>query len=228
MPDPSTCMHRYGEKPGTQGYDDCLAYEGKYKYKYGGALTKNAKIKNPNFTGKSRRSAVDYSAGGKYYRGGKMSQGGMLVGPSHEAGGIEAIVDGTEPIEVEGGEFVINKQTVDAVGETFLHKLNSTSTSYHTGGYESGELPSPSNFKDGGKVGNELNEVKRRTKPKLARGGMMHPPRSRMHKGFTKLSRFENGGRLGPRSECRMHHGDATSCNNTPGCVWDPSGPTCR
>ena len=54
--------------------------------------------------------------------------GGFLVGPSHEDGGISAIVDGTEPIEVEGGEFVINKKTVDSVGEDFLHKLNHTDT----------------------------------------------------------------------------------------------------
>ena len=74
----------------------------------------NKKIKNPLFKGKNKMSARHFSAGG------------MLVGPSHDDGGIQAIVDGTEPIEVEGGEFIINKQTVDAVGEEFLHKLNST------------------------------------------------------------------------------------------------------
>ena len=46
----------------------------------------------------------------------KKSSGGMLVGPSHEQGGIPAIVDGVEPIEVEGGEFVINAKTGDEVG----------------------------------------------------------------------------------------------------------------
>ena len=40
----------------------------------------------------------------------KMSQGGKLVGPSHSQGGISGLVDGTEPIEVEGGEFIINKE----------------------------------------------------------------------------------------------------------------------
>ena len=49
----------------------------------------------------------------KKVRGIRISQqkneGGYLVGPSHEEGGIPAIVDGTEPIEVEGGEFIVNK-----------------------------------------------------------------------------------------------------------------------
>ena len=142
MPTPKIC-EGYGLTPDTTEYDDCLNYRGIYSenYKVGG------KIKNPRFKGKvKQRSARDYSAGGKY------SIGGMLVGPSHEAGGIQAIVDGTEPIEVEGGEFVINKKTVDAVGEDFLHKLNSTETPYHSGGYGEGELPSPSQYADGGKV----------------------------------------------------------------------------
>ena len=78
--------------------------------------------------------------------------GGYLIGPSHDQGGIGAIVDGTEPIEVEGGEFIINKQTVDALGEDFLHKLNSTQTEYHTGGFGQGQLPQPSLFEFGGKV----------------------------------------------------------------------------
>jgi len=80
----------------------------------------------------------------------KKSVGGMLVGPSHEQGGIPALVDGTEPIEVEGGEFVVNAKTVESLGEGFLHKLNSTSTPYHTGGFDQGQLPSPSLFKQGG------------------------------------------------------------------------------
>ena len=82
----------------------------------------------------------------------KKSVGGMLVGPSHELGGIPALVDGTEPIEVEGGEFVVNAKTVDAVGEDFLHKLNHTSTPYHdpATGFSQGQLPTPSLFKQGG------------------------------------------------------------------------------
>jgi len=101
----------------------------------------------------------------QYGRGGvtkRYSAGGMLVGPTHEQGGIPVIVDGIEPIEVEGGEFIINAQTTAALGETFLHKLNSTSTSHHSGGFNQGDLPSPSNYKKGGKF---INKHKRRTKP---------------------------------------------------------------
>jgi hypothetical protein len=122
----------------------------------------NGKIKNPRFRGKGK-SARSFSGGG------------MLVGPSHNDGGIQALVDGTEPIEVEGGEFIINKQTVDAVGEDFLHKLNSTETTHHTGGFGEGQLPQPSQFKDGGKI-NGRNNMRRTkatpsTKPRMQNGG---------------------------------------------------------
>ena len=86
---------------------------------------------------------------GKVY---KKNQGGMLQGPSHEAGGIPAIVGGNTPIELEGGEYIINAQTVNAVGQEFLDELNSTQTTYHQGGFEQGELPPPSQFKNGGQV----------------------------------------------------------------------------
>ncbi len=32
---------------------------------------------------------------------------------------------------LEGGEYIINAQTVDALGTPFLDELNSTQTSYH-------------------------------------------------------------------------------------------------
>ena len=181
MPDPNTCKG-YGLTPNTAEYDDCLNYRGVYSenYKVGG------KIKNPRFKGKSKHIARDYSAGGKY------STGGMLVGPSHEEGGIPAIVDGTEPIEVEGGEFVINKKTVDAVGEDFLHKLNSTETPYHTGGFGEGELPSPSYYADGGEItDNRRNEMRRgRRAParRMARGGRARPASRRMARGARRMA----------------------------------------
>ena len=251
MPSPNLCEKKYGEKPGTQGFNDCISYTGKYKYKHGGNLNAGSKIPNKNFKGKNRRSAVDYSAGGKHYRGGGLSQGGMLVGPSHDNGGIQAIVDGTEPIEVEGGEFVINKQTVDAVGEGFLHKLNSTQTSYHTGGYGSGELPSPSNYADGGRVKRGGGRTRPSPARRMARGGRIHnkatlPGRTRPIKkmarggGFSrsKPALFERGGitaggRFTPKQSlpqplCRKVGNDASTCKNTPGCTWDPSGPVCR
>ena len=54
----------------------------------------------------------------------QFSPGGYLVGPSHEYGGIDAIIDEEEPIEVEGGEFIIRKSSVDYYGLEFLHRLN--------------------------------------------------------------------------------------------------------
>ena len=200
MPTPKTC-EGYGLKPDTEEWNDCLNYRGKYSEKYKGG----GKIANPNFKKRAKRSARDYSAGGRY------SSGGMLVGPSHEEGGIQAIVDGTEPIEVEGGEFVINKKTVDAVGEDFLHKLNSTSTPYHTGGYGQGELPSPSQYSDGGKVtSNRRNEMRRgRRAParRMARGGRATPSPAR---------RMARGGRTAPRPTRRMGCGGCMP--GTPGC----------
>ena len=87
------------------------------------------------------------------------SQGGMLHGPSHEQGGIPAIVGGNTPVELEGGEYIVNAQTVDAVGQPFLDKLNSTETEYHTGGYQQGQLPNPSNFDKGGRVKVNKNKL---------------------------------------------------------------------
>ena len=52
------------------------------------------------------------------------SPGGYLVGPSHNDGGIEAIVDDEEPIEVEGGEFVMRVSAVEQYGVDFMHRLN--------------------------------------------------------------------------------------------------------
>lgn len=44
------------------------------------------------------------------------SRGGLLVGNSHDEGGIPAVVEDTEPIEVEGGEAIINKKAVSKKG----------------------------------------------------------------------------------------------------------------
>ena len=48
----------------------------------------------------------------KYLKGGKFS------GPSHKQGGI--------PIEVEGGEYIIKKDSVNAETEPILEKINKT------------------------------------------------------------------------------------------------------
>jgi hypothetical protein len=148
----------------------------------------------------------------------KKSSGGMLVGPSHDQGGIQAIVDGTEPIEVEGGEFIINKQTVDAVGEEFLHKLNSTETTHHQGGYNAGELPLPSQFKDGGKVRRNEMARGRRAPVRRKRGGTAGkaPAKRRMARGGNS-KRMARG-----RNPRKMGHGGMHNNSSNCGGVGQP------
>ena len=61
----------------------------------------------------------------KYYKGGKMN------GPSHSKGGI--------PIEVEGGEYVIKKSSVNKKTEPLLEEINKTGKLQYACG---GKIPS--------------------------------------------------------------------------------------
>ena len=57
----------------------------------------------------------------------KYVKGGKLNGKSHSKGGI--------PIEVEGGEYVIKKDSVNAETEPILEKINNTGKfNYQCGG----------------------------------------------------------------------------------------------
>ena len=56
-----------------------------------------------------------------------MNHGGKLNGPSHDKGGI--------PIEVEGGEYIIKKKSVNSKTEPVLEYIN-----------ENGKLPSKNEF----------------------------------------------------------------------------------
>ena len=56
---------------------------------------------------------------GNYKGNNKYNPGGMLYGPTHEQGGVSAIVGGREPIELEGGEYIMNAQTTKALGTEF-------------------------------------------------------------------------------------------------------------
>jgi len=99
-------------------------------------------------------------------------QGGYLEGPLHENGGIPAIISGGEEVELEGGEYIINAQTVDALGTQFLDKINSTATTYHTGGFGAGELSHHgSNYAKGGKI--RRNNMRKR---KFAMGARINCP----------------------------------------------------
>jgi hypothetical protein len=42
--------------------------------------------------------------------------GGLLKGKSHKNGGIKAVIDGKELVELEGGEYIIPKNIVDKYG----------------------------------------------------------------------------------------------------------------
>jgi len=130
----------------------------------------------------------------------KKSAGGMLIGPTHEQGGIPAIVDGIEPIELEGGEFVINAQTTAALGEDFLHKLNSTETTHHQGGFNSGDLPTPSQYQLGGRVDYKIKQMRAGGKikktsinsKKLQTGGVVTtPPTGKNNSNFRVKRKLE-------------------------------------
>ena len=116
----------------------------------------NRPINNSSGNETDRRRSKNRRKGRKKTRGRGTSlakqSGGYISGPSHEQGGIPAYTPGEDPIELEGGEYIINAQTVDALGVPFLDELNSTQTSYHQGGFEQGQLPSPSNYRRGGKI----------------------------------------------------------------------------
>ena len=88
--------------------------------------------------------------------------GGMLHGPSHEQGGIPARMPDGEMIELEGNEYIINAQTVSALGTEFLDKLNSTSTTYHKGGFQPNVLPGPSRYRNGGSTSTHTSDRRMR------------------------------------------------------------------
>ena len=53
----------------------------------------------------------------------EMGFGGMVHGPSHNAGGVGAKIKGGKDIEVEGGEYIIPKHIVARKGTEFFDKL---------------------------------------------------------------------------------------------------------
>ena len=169
-------------------------------------------------------------------------KGGRLMGPSHKRGGIPAIVGGREPIELEGGEYIMNAQTTKALGTEFLDKLNSTATTYHQGGFNQGQLPSPSMYADGGKVPNRRNKMRRGRKParRMARGGVARKPSIKMvtggrakpaakrmaRGGRANVRHLQGGGYLPQNPGCSMHTGEI-GCKNT-GCNWNYSTSMCQ
>jgi hypothetical protein len=144
----------------------------------------------------------------KFKRGGKIKEynsGGYLVGPSHEDGGIIATIQNGGQVELEGGEYIINAQTVNAVGIEFLDQLNSTATTYHQGGYNAGQLPNPSNYRRGGRI-------------KKQNGGIVYNPSD-----FTP--RVENNNYIRIVENLQTSGGEYTcQTNNHRGCGAGPNG----
>ena len=153
----------------------------------------------------------------------KKQMGGYLRGPSHEQGGIPANVRGGSPVELEGGEYIINAQTVNAVGTQFLDKLNSTQTSYHQGGFNRGQLPG-SKYRRGGKVRRKLQtggNTRQCVRHRMPDGTIMEGPthgtgqtciewsnrRNNMRRGGGPRRRLQRGGVARGRTRRRMQQG---------------------
>ena len=54
----------------------------------------------------------------------RKQNGGLLRGPSHERGGMPAIIGGQEPVELEGGEYIIRKSSVNKYGAETMARIN--------------------------------------------------------------------------------------------------------
>ena len=54
----------------------------------------------------------------------KFNQGGLLRGPQHSQGGMPAIISGKEQVELEGGEYIIRKSSVDKYGAETIARIN--------------------------------------------------------------------------------------------------------
>jgi hypothetical protein len=66
-----------------------------------------------------------------------LSKGGLLSGPSHNNGGIGGYLNG-QPIELEGGEYIINKKAVANYGIPLFDALNARK--FQNGGMAAGLL----------------------------------------------------------------------------------------
>ena len=97
----------------------------KKKYKKGGKAKDNFEPHMMYKDGKSKKATnyeehMSLGKQGWSHNKPKMQKGGILSGPSHKKGGIPAVIAGKEPVELEGGEYIIRKEVVDDLGvETF-------------------------------------------------------------------------------------------------------------
>ena len=113
-------------KPGDKGYPKTLDI-----MKEGGKAKKEYKPHMMYGDGKSKKANTyeEHSALKKkgWGHSKKAEKGGLLKGPSHDKGGI--------PIEVEGGEYIIKKESVNNNTESVLEYIN-----------ENGKLPNEKKY----------------------------------------------------------------------------------
>jgi hypothetical protein len=102
-----------------------------------------------NFVGERRRKGFDLfgnllpthgnvgrDVGWSFGKGGRIrafNKGGLAVGPSHQSG-IVGYAEGGEPFLFEGGEYIIRKDSVDALGVSFFDAVNEGALSFGRGG----------------------------------------------------------------------------------------------
>tara|TARA_R110000824_G_scaffold32992_2_gene106244 strand:- start:630 stop:1853 length:1224 start_codon:yes stop_codon:yes gene_type:complete len=122
----------------------------------------------------------------------KKQSGGPVIGPSHDNGGVPFSNQSTgEQYELEGGEFIINKESTAALGNQFLNKLNSTGTDMNGSvGFQQGQLGNGSNYQNGGRIGNRMVEnpkrtTQRRPSKRVSRTGRRSAPNMRMRNRVT-------------------------------------------
>ena len=88
------------------------------------AKTSGFWAKAPGETSMVKKATKEKSLRGSMDKVALKETGGLLVGPSHADGGISAMVGKQSLIEMEGGEYIIRKSVVDALGPDFFDGIN--------------------------------------------------------------------------------------------------------
>jgi len=106
----------------------------------------------------------------------KLNQGGLAIGPKHSQGGIPGIIKPTgQPIEFEGGEYIMRASSVKKYGEGAMARINQGLAN----------VSAVRSLKRGGKI------MKRRMR-NFARGGQAI--KRKMTQGGRARKRFQTGG----------------------------------
>jgi hypothetical protein len=145
----------------------------------------------------------------------KKQQGGILRGPSHAQGGIPAVVGGTTPVELEGGEYIIRRSSVAKYGEGTIARINQ-------GLVDPAKLRQ---LKKGGRV-----NPNRKNPKKFMHGGMHNncPPGQYMSGGVCVDSPssgggmggggYRKGGKIKSKKVKRFTHGGEMSTSSSESC----------